>query len=94
MDSEGTELDYVFFKESNMHWLEGHHFASPVAPNFPWGKTVNSCRRSCRNSKTSHRKRAGGERGGFPAPAKGQFLRERGARRRHKMVTTIWCRFV
>ena len=43
-----------------MHRIEGHHFASPFAPNVP-EKTVESYRRSCRNGKTSHRKRGGGK---------------------------------
>ena len=60
-----------------MHRIEGHHFASPFAPNFPVGETVDSCRRSCRNSKTSHRKGGGG--GGFSGTGKGPLpFREKG----------------
>ena len=42
-------------RESNMHRIEVHHFASPFAPKFPVGETVDSYRRFCRNSVTSHR---------------------------------------
>ena len=40
-------------RESNMHRIEVHHFASPFAPISRWGKTVDSYRRPCRNYKTS-----------------------------------------
>ena len=55
-------------RESNMRRFEGHHFTSPIAPYFLVGKTVDSYRRSSRNSGISHRK--GGR---FP-------LRKRGAK--------------
>ena len=55
------------------HWGQHHserfkHAPSRLSPPISrWGKTVDSYRRSCRNSKTSHRK-GGGGRGRFPAP--------------------------
>ena len=50
-----------------------------LPPISRYGKTMDSCRRSCRNSKTSHTK--GGGKGGFLAPEKGQFpLGKRGVK--------------
>ena len=45
-------------RESNMHRIEGHHFALPLAPNFPVGEnclTVDSYRKSYRQGRTFHR---------------------------------------
>ena len=62
-------------RESNMHRIEVHHFASPFASNFPVGETVDSYRRSCRNSRTFHRE------GGFSGTGKGPIpLREKGGK--------------
>ena len=69
--------------ESNMHRFHCHHFASPFAPYSLVGKIVDSHRRSYRYSRNFHRK--GGK---MPIP-----LGEKGGRRRHKMVTMIWCMF-
>ena len=91
----GREVEFVTIVRENQTCSDlratiSRHLLPPISQ---WGKTVDSYRRSCRNSKTSHRKR--GRRGGFPVPEKGQFPLEKGGggRRRHKMVTTIWCGF-
>ena len=71
-------------RESNMHRIEVHsrHLLPPISR---WGNTVDSYKRSCRNSRTSHRK------GGVSGTGKGPIpLREHGGEC-DKMVTMIWC---
>ena len=62
-----------------------HYLLPPVSLR---GKTVDSYRRSCTNSRTSQRQ------GGLSGTGKRANSRfGKGRRRRHEMVTTIWCMF-
>ena len=84
----GALLVSAYFLRENQTCTElrstiSRHLLPPISR---WGKAVDSFRRSCRKSRTSHR------RGGVSGTGKGLPFGKRG-RRRHKMVTTIWRMF-
>ena len=54
----------------------------------PTGKTVDSCRRICRSSRTSPEKQ-----GVFPVPENGEFPFRKRRAKATQTVTTIWCMF-
>ena len=78
----------VLQRESNMHRTEGHHFASRCAPYFVVGGTQWT-----RTGDSVDIVGLPTEKGGFPVPERADSPWGKGGRRRHKMVTTIWCMF-